>query len=173
MKDKIVLNSAEQRRLLVLNQLEARVVSSGQAGDLPGLTRPARSWGSRPESPGGLGGQVCHRLGPAPGRRDHDAELSAVVQLSARPRILRTICSGSASCLSTRCSLPVGARSLGPVSGGCSYGASSVTRWWYASRATYRFRHRMISALEWPSLVRRAAYSRVRWSWRSREMATR
>jgi len=37
MKDKIVLNSAEQRRLLVLNQLEAGVLSADQAGQLLGL----------------------------------------------------------------------------------------------------------------------------------------
>jgi hypothetical protein len=37
MKDKIVLNSAEQRRLLVLNQLEAGVLSAAQAGQLLGL----------------------------------------------------------------------------------------------------------------------------------------
>ncbi len=37
MKDKIVLNSAEKRRLLVLNQLEAGVLSAAQAGQLLGL----------------------------------------------------------------------------------------------------------------------------------------
>ena len=37
MKDKIVLNSAEQRRVLVLNQLEAGVLSPTQAGQLLGL----------------------------------------------------------------------------------------------------------------------------------------
>jgi transposase len=37
MKDKIVLNSAEQRRVLVLNQLEAGVLSPAQAGQLLGL----------------------------------------------------------------------------------------------------------------------------------------
>ncbi len=39
MKDKIVLNSAEQRRLLVLNQLEAGVLSAAQAGQLLGLAQ--------------------------------------------------------------------------------------------------------------------------------------
>jgi hypothetical protein len=37
MKDKIVLNSAEQRLLLVLNQWEAGVLSAAQAGQLLGL----------------------------------------------------------------------------------------------------------------------------------------
>lgn len=37
MKDEIVLNSAEQRRLMVLNQLEAGVLSADQAGQLLGL----------------------------------------------------------------------------------------------------------------------------------------
>jgi hypothetical protein len=37
MKDKIVLNSAEQRRVLVLNQLKAGVLSTAQAGQLLGL----------------------------------------------------------------------------------------------------------------------------------------
>ncbi|HVC22757.1 MAG TPA: hypothetical protein VNH82_04945 [Candidatus Dormibacteraeota bacterium] len=36
MKDKIVLNSAEQRRVLVLNQLEAGMLSPAQAGQALG-----------------------------------------------------------------------------------------------------------------------------------------
>jgi len=40
MKDKIVLNSAEQRRLLVLNQLEAGVVSAAQAAQVLGRWEP-------------------------------------------------------------------------------------------------------------------------------------
>jgi predicted HTH domain antitoxin len=37
MKDKIVLNSAEQRRLLVLNQLEKGAVTVGEAAALQGI----------------------------------------------------------------------------------------------------------------------------------------
>ncbi|MGC2192691.1 MAG: helix-turn-helix domain-containing protein [Candidatus Dormiibacterota bacterium] len=60
MKDKIVLNSAEQRRVLVLNQLEAGVLSPAQAEQLLGLAeRQLRRLRARYRQEGA--GALAHR----------------------------------------------------------------------------------------------------------------
>ena len=93
MKDKIVLNSAEQRRVLVLNQLEAGVLSAAQAGQLLGLAeRQLRRLRARYREEGASALDHGNRVlelalgGLVPGARDRLLPLPARAQKRQLPR---------------------------------------------------------------------------------------